>query len=231
MSRCKDCGDEVTVYEFANDTYAPDRCDDCALDKNQKEELPDARKLRKNLRKSLEGANFPAVFRSPEVDKPEHEQIRSFVERNYPAERNGMLIYGHSDRSKTEESCGAAKWYTKRRLSNGSQCDPYFLTGLAWINDRLGGGCEHSLSRVKSADILVVDDLGKETTSRNDAVNAQLHLLINQRCNSGLPTIFTANATIDQLANHPSYNKTTINRLRWMTGDGDQCIRLRGGDQ
>lgn len=231
MNTCTDCGEQVPTYEADGLSIAPPRCNSCAMDKRQNEELPDQRELHRNLAKAIQGANFPAVFRDPDFDKPTQPTICEFVERDYPSARNGLLIYGKSDRSKTGSACQAAKWYTKRRLANGSSCTPYFLTGLGWINDRLGGGSRHDVDTVRTADILVVDDLGKETTSKNDAVNAQLHYLINQRSNSGLPTIFTANATINQLAGHPSYNKTTIQRLRWMTGDGEQCIRLRGGDQ
>lgn len=51
---------------------------------------------------------------------------------------------------------------------------------------------------IKNADLLILDDIGAQLENK-DWINTALFQLINRRCTSLLPTIFTSNFTMNQL--------------------------------
>lgn len=79
------------------------------------------------------------------------------------------------------------------------------------------------MEKAKSAPFAVLDDIGVRTAS--DAFRADLHTIINYRCANALPTVYTSNIPISELAT--VFDARLADRVR------DQCavIAFEGGSK
>lgn len=79
------------------------------------------------------------------------------------------------------------------------------------------------MEKAKSAPFAVLDDIGVRTAS--DAFRADLHTIINYRCANALPTVYTSNIPLEELAT--VFDKRLYDRVR------DQCgvIAFEGGSK
>lgn len=192
---CAKCGG--AAYIITEDGALP--CE-CARDIALQEALKRARIPRKFLSKSLEG--FAAR-------KPRHKEIvaamRDFVRRycahGPDAPIKGLLLMGREGTGKTHIAVSVLR----SLIGHGYRglywnVPELFLELRRMMNDRDAEGTEADLfDDARSADLLVLDDLGAEKTS--DYVTDRIYVIINGRYEDEKATIITTNRNLDELRN------------------------------
>lgn len=107
----------------------------------------------------------------------------------------GLYISSETKGSgKTLLACALANEILKKRdISVKFVTVPDYIT-LVSQRDEMSAQREN----IKNADLLILDDIGAQLENK-DWINTALFQLINRRCTSLLPTIFTSNFTMEQL--------------------------------
>lgn len=106
-------------------------------------------------------------------------------------DNRGLLLFG---------GVGTGKTHTAACIANEllEQGYPVVITSLVKLVD---GGTEDICSRMSSIDLLILDDLGAERST--DYALEQVYNIVDSRYRAGLPVIYTANLTLEELK-HPS---------------------------
>lgn len=154
----------------------------------------------------------------------------------------GAYLYGKTGRGKTYAACGAIKSFAMKHiiqvegvwLYHGSRAK--FVNTPAWfwaMKNTYNGGSESEqqvFDRYAKCKLLVLDDLGKG--SRTEWAAERLYLLLDYRCNEGLPTIITSNYGLAQVASMLATDEDTMQAiasrvLKTCAGNG---IEVKGKD-
>lgn len=116
---------------------------------------------------------------------------------------SGAYLYGKTGRGKTYAACGAIRAFVEAHVKCIEGTWLYigprakFVNTPAWFWDmkdtygRSGESEKDVFDRYAHAKLLVLDDLGKG--SNTGWAVERLYLLLDYRCNNGLPTIITSN--------------------------------------
>jgi DNA replication protein DnaC len=132
---------------------------------------------------------------------------RNFVDDWQQAVQAGWTIgfYGPVGCGKTHLACAIAQALVKRYLVRPMIMDVPTL--LRRERKTFSGEGSSTVDRAARADLLVLDDLGAEyLRSRSDArsavdwVDEQLFVILNERVNHALPTVYTSNLSPSDLA-------------------------------
>lgn len=104
----------------------------------------------------------------------------------------GLIFYG---------SMGTGKSYTAMCIANRllSQEHTVIVTSFVKLGNAAFGEDEEIISRMNSAELLVLDDLGVER--RSDYSCERVYNVIDSRVRSGLPMVITTNLTITGMQN------------------------------
>jgi DNA replication protein DnaC len=154
------------------------------------------------------------------------KQIRQAIINVYTT-NGGLYIHGDVGTGKTY-ICWALYNYMNRR----QQDCPVIYNVVDLINEiRQEFGRETYDKRYPDQDLVdieiprvaILDDLGAE--KKSDFVTETLYRIINQRYIHHMPTIFTSNHTLDQLADH--IGERSASRIVEMC----EIIELTGGDR
>lgn len=144
----------------------------------------------------------PFSFRAAKLDSPvsesmgdTYERLRSWAQRvRSPDSRsNGVVIVGGAGAGKSHSAVAAANYLASHALSAiafGQVSVICRRVASAW-RSRDESSAEKLVSYLAGIDVLILDDLGKQSPS--DANQALLFELVDRRINGSLPTIITAN--------------------------------------
>lgn len=139
---------------------------------------------------------FPRRFRDA---MPAHPDILGWVATlaDDPAAARSLLLYGRCGSGKTHQAYGALRSAIHARpdLAWAHATFPDFTAAL---RPRVGVDSEEELERFRSADLLLLDDLG--TAKHSEWVEEITYRMINGRYADMRPTIFTTNLTMPELA-------------------------------
>lgn len=166
---------------------------DLEAEKERQEKLERRAQKEKLLR-----AGIARRYLSATVSRPESV---GFIENFDTGVGNGLYYIGGVGAGKTSEASAVAKSFVWAGYS------VVFTTSLAMLDairesyDRKDGA---SVGKFASADLLILDDLGKENA--NSWALTTLFQVLNSRYESLLPTIFTSQYPIDALERRMSRN-------------------------
>lgn len=115
----------------------------------------------------------------------------------YLARGFGLMLYGTSGTGKTLLS----SLLLKRLLTYGRGLDGYFTTFTDLLDRYAGGWSDKDMAawferRIVNAEVLVIDDIGKEYSGRLGMSSNALDTVLRTRVQHDRPTIFTTNLSI-----------------------------------
>mgnify|MGYP001207950144 FL=1 len=200
--------------------------------------------------------NSPIRQAQPEVYRQIDAYIRTFSRQFDPNGPRIKSLYLYSDATgtgKTTTACAILNEYLIRHyvgsLQRGTNPEPrpvYFLNFNQWQSRFNAANRKHvdelqakEASRIyygmfdaaKAASLLVIDDIGVRDAS--DAFRGDAHDLIDHRVTNRMPTVYTSNVTVDELAQ--VYDRRLWDRVRDMTGvirfDGESRRGMRREDR
>lgn len=147
---------------------------------------------------------FPARYRPAAAD---HPAVLAWIRRTVAADLGdapGLLLLGGVGRGKTWQAYGALRIVATavRPVRGAGWRGPSFAAHtfadlMASLRPRSGVDTEALISRYRSLDMLLVDDLAAGKSS--EWVEEATYRIINGRYEAMLPTIYTSNLPLDQL--------------------------------
>lgn len=136
---------------------------------------------------------------------------------------HGAYLYGKTGRGKTRAACGAIRAFVEAHVKEVEGMWLYigprakFVNTPAWFWDMKdtynsnGESEKEVFDRYVHAKLLVLDDLGKG--SNTSWAVERLYLLLDYRCNKGLPTIVTSNYGLAAVASMLASDEDTIQSI------------------
>lgn len=117
----------------------------------------------------------------------------------YVARGFGLMLHGGYGTGKTMLS----SLLLKRLLTHGRGLDGYFTTFTDLLDrDEIGWSDKDAAQwfnrRITNAEVLVIDDIGKEHSARKGLSSSLLDNMLRTRVQHDRPTIFTTNLTMDE---------------------------------
>lgn len=117
----------------------------------------------------------------------------------YVARGFGLMLHGGNGTGKTMLS----SLLLKRLLTYGRGVDGYFTTFTDLLDRYAGGWTDKDLAawferRIVNAEVLVIDDIGKEYSGRLSMSSNALDTVLRTRVQHDRPTIFTTNMSISE---------------------------------
>jgi DNA replication protein DnaC len=133
---------------------------------------------------------------------------------------NGLYIHSKGKgNGKTAWSCKIVnQYFMKVALKNNMRCRgifvnvPAFLQELRDAMDNPSEELNEKVNNIRSADIVVWDDIGTENPS--NWVRERLYDFINHRYSNEMTQIFTSNMTLDELAHEKFMGERIVSRIK-----------------
>jgi len=226
MPTCDDCGDSFELPDINIFGFTPTQpyCPDCADRRWQKAEKGDGdshtRPIVDRVDEALDEAGVPRRLRLQKFElEPE---VRGFMAKNWPSGSCGLYLHGETSTGKTTQTVEALRWALRRALEQGRSPDVEFIEMERLIRELKPFG--DGLERYGQADILVLDEMGRET--HTDETAKWIDAIIRERHGHCMPTVMTSNQSLDELVSHDSYDDRVTRRLMDMTGDGAQTKHM-----
>ena len=168
-----------------------------------------------NISSNTKDANFDELYKN---DKNRLEAIK-FVTTFYKEYKKGIAkkgayLYGNNGSGKTYIIASLLHELAKDNHESAILFWPEFLNDLkATMNENYGVTYKRKLDFVKNVPILFIDDIGAENStpwSRDEI----LCPILQERMDNKLPTFFTSNLNIDELHEHLSMTRNSINEVK-----------------
>ncbi|NEU29863.1 primosomal protein DnaI [bacterium LRH843] len=173
-----------------------------------KEEVEE-QKLQQQLMKSLYvpkdilAARFDSLDRDPKRAEASHKALSFALNVNPGEDGQGLYFYGKFGVGKTHIMGAVMNALRGRKIDSLIVYTPDFFREMRQaISD---GTFQQKLDMVKSAKVLILDDIGAETITgwvRDDVLGA----ILQHRMLEKLPTLFTSNYDYDELEGHLAYS-------------------------
>jgi DNA replication protein DnaC len=132
-------------------------------------------------------------------------RIRDCIEltkiQKLPEVKNNY-IFGVARTGKTILACSMTVVWTNKRFIERKSIDFYFSATINLIENlriEYNNSCQSLIDKCKNSSLLIIDDIGAEKLS--EWAYSQLYMIIDHRYNYYLPTIYTSNLSLAELAN------------------------------
>ncbi|ERN52503.1 primosomal protein DnaI [Alkalihalophilus marmarensis] len=176
----------------------------CAL-KVQEKKQKEQSQLMKSLYipKDILSARFEEIDMDGERGEAGAAALEFALKANPGEDGGGLYFYGKFGVGKTYLMGAVANELFDRGIESYTVYTPDFFREM---KQSLGDGTfQEKLDTIKKAQVLILDDIGAETTSswvRDDVLGA----ILQYRMLEKLPTLFTSNYDYDELEDHLSYS-------------------------
>ena len=188
--------------------YAP--CPYCAKERQEEEEKEELKKLYDNLNLSNIGRKYyPLTFSNLKKISPSFEDAKKraikYCEVAQVCKEKGLGIYFFGDNGRGKTTLMACM--IKELIKKGYK--PYFTT-LIELQENIFNKLI-TIEEVKNKDFLFIDDIGTESTTKNNDVSwigEKLFEIVSHRDKELLPTIFSSNFKISELIDKGVMKKT-----------------------
>lgn len=178
--------------------------------------------------KAMKAAGVPTIYLSAE---PRPDLLK------------GAYLYGKTGRGKTYAACGAIRAFVQSHIIEVEGEHIYYGPRARFVNvpdwfdamrdtfDRRGESARDIYGKAARARLLVLDDLGKGT--KTGWAVERLYLLLDHRCNEGLPTIVTSNYGLAKVASMLAGDEETIQPIasRVLATCDENGIEMTGPDR
>lgn len=155
------------------------------------------------------------TFETEDRNWAAYERCKQFCD-NYTADSTGVLITGGYGTGKTHLAAAIIAEMVKKDVAGAFVVVPDLLRAIRRsFNEKGNLDLQKLFETVKTAELLVLDDLGAEKAS--DWVREQLFMLINARYENLLPTIITTNSSLEELAEPNVLGQRIVSRIVEMT--------------
>lgn len=201
-------------------------------------ELVEYRRL-EAIKNRIQLINMPASLKNvtvADIDKNDENRVEvmlaiaDFVKR-FDEKPKGLYIYGHFGIGKSYLMAYLANLLSKTHLQSTTMLHyPTFVVDIK--NAIKDGSVKDKIDEIKTAQVLVLDDIGAEQHSpwvRDDV----LQVILQYRMQENLPTFFTSNFSLDDLERHFASGKSgdetwqakrVMERIRYLARD----LHLKG---
>ena len=148
------------------------------------------------------------------TDKKRLDAIKWIVNfyKEYKKDNNIKGLYLHG-------SFGSGKTYLLAALFNelvkegNSAIICYYPELLRSLKESFGSSFDSEMNELKTCDLLLLDDIGAESVT-NWSRDEILSTILQYRMDAKLPTFFTSNLTIEELEQHLSETKDSIDKVK-----------------
>jgi DNA replication protein DnaC len=202
---CDKCGEKINAHQWQGRWYGPTKvCDEC----DKKIQNDAFRKLirdaRENYRRKIfRESGLPASGLDRKIENFETGKNKSLINAKNIADkfvpglgRQGLFFFGDPGVGKTHLMLSILNRLVEREdflFISAPQISYEFKASF-----KEPSGIAIKLERIKSVEILAIDDLGVEKASEWWVEN--LYLILNHRNEEKLTTLFTSNLNPDQIA-------------------------------
>lgn len=159
--------------------------------------------------KELKNASMKQIFTEDKNRFAAIKWLGTFV-KEYPTTKKGLYLYGSFGSGKTYLVAAAFNELAKKGVKSAMVFWPEFLRSL---KSSFGNDFSQIYNRVKKAPLLLIDDIGAETStawSRDEI----LCPILQYRMQEHLPTFFTSNLDLKGLEQHFSMTKDGVEQVK-----------------
>lgn len=189
---CEKCGKDfivsgIVLQYFTTFRYCSDVCSESAY----KESKADS------FLKEKRAPVLPPIYKDTDLNKLPVNLRKAAIEWHPKVGNGNLLIHGTSRAGKTRTA-----WYICQRLhADGYDVQGYTVRQLEEkLYEAAGKNGHHAAFRsLANAQVLFIDDLGKEHMSKSGRLAPDLFALLDERTSWRKPTIFTTNHLGDGL--------------------------------
>ncbi len=161
--------------------------------------------------KELQNAKMKDIYKD---DKNRFECIKYLIQfvNNYEKGKigKGLYLYGNFGCGKTYLIASVFNELAKKNKKSAILFWPEFLRNL---KSSFGSDFEEKMTKIKKVELLLIDDIGAETTTTwgRDEI---LGPILQYRMNENLSTFFTSNLSLEELEEHLSASKDKIEAVK-----------------
>lgn len=161
---------------------------------------------------TLKSAKMKEIFTDDANRLPAVKWLKTFYD-TYEDNRNqkGLYLHGSFGSGKTYLVCAMLNELAKKGVDITVVYYPELLRSLKESFDKEDFGSR--MSRLKRTSILMLDDIGAESVTpwARDEI---LGTILQYRMDAMLPTFFTSNLTINELEEHLSNTKNSVDKVK-----------------
>ena len=208
-TKCVWCNKELPVerHSIGGREYVvtlPCTCDKSKEEQAKKIERQRSEALGKSLDTALVSAGVPARYMAAQIDDKDFEQME--ISQSISWTKKGLYLFGSVGCGKTYRACAVLRAYGKKYayeiVRNVFKVPTLEFTSSDKLFDsmrkEMGSFSAHdTIERLKTADIVCIDDIGKEKPS--EWTVEKLFTIVNSRYEAMLPTIFTSQYSVGEL--------------------------------
>jgi DNA replication protein DnaC len=196
--RCAHCGRQLRplgIPVFGGVTWVshePCECDGAVCERMEEEQrILEERAVERERR--LDRSGIPLRFRRA---APTEAQCIAYADEITGSTSDGLFIHGPVGTGKTHNAAAVAIAASDRGLRTVFTSAIAIFSNIRETFDG-GGSSKRALERYASCEMLVLDDLGKESSSRWSLMT--LFTIVNARYEGMRPTVITSQYTLGQL--------------------------------
>lgn len=196
--RCAHCGRQLRplgIPVFGGVTWVshePCECDGAVCERMEEEQrILEERAAERERR--LDRSGIPLRFRRA---APTEAQCTAYADEITGSTSDGLFIHGPVGTGKTHNAAAVAIAASDRGLRTVFTSAIAIFSNIRETFDG-GGSSKRALERYASCEMLVLDDLGKESSSRWSLMT--LFTIVNARYEGMRPTVITSQYTLGQL--------------------------------
>jgi len=199
---CKGAGVIHPIMPSGQPDYSrviPCRCTQKELDKERQSRLRKYSGLEAKLLKNMTFDNFNREGLNPLPEQRENLKNAYHLALDFAKSPDGWLVFvGVNGCGKTHLSAAIANHLLKEGKPAKFVVVPDLLDHLrSTFSPESPVSYDHLFEEVKNAPLLILDDLGKQSTT--PWAEEKLYQIINHRYNYQLPTVFTTNCSLNEI--------------------------------
>ena len=221
LNNCENCkGLVMCKNEVKGCVYYPTKTDDgldfnyvtCKYKNKELKELSKNKSVVFGLSEELKNASMSKIDVKDIKRKEVIKWITNFDE-HYPETKKGLYLHGSFGSGKTYLIAALLNELAKKNYKVIMIYYPEMLNRLKSSFDTSGETFSDLFNSVKTADVLLLDDIGAETVT-NFSRDEILGTLLQYRMEHNLTTFFTSNLNIEELEIHLSIVKNSMDKVK-----------------
>ena len=164
--------------------------------------------------KEIREASFKSVYKDDSSRLETIKYLKNFYDNYKKNEKSkGLYLYGNFGCGKTYLISALFNELAKKNIKSTIIYFPELLRSLKASFSNTEENYEEKFSKVKEANLLLLDDIGAEKLS-DWARDEVLGVILQYRMEENLPTFFTSNLSLKELEEHLQIGKSSEDKIK-----------------